>query len=177
MVYDQYARVRFPGRQLRRFVEVRAPEGDEEHAWEDYWRRWAALQSGASTYRYRSPIQRHSSPASPFFLEPPICFQLPPRTVDAGSLRPRRSTLRQFVEETSLRPGLLAAAPRRPLRSPGEQGALGATEVPHLQGTPSAGVSANEGPRSSAESSSQEADVKEPSAAPPAPGGGAENGS
>ncbi|KAL8439638.1 hypothetical protein Efla_004546 [Eimeria flavescens] len=63
MVYDQYARVLFPGRQLCRFVEVPVPkEGLQEHldfeysdaltgcrretreqAWEDYWKRWTAF--------------------------------------------------------------------------------------------------------------------------------------
>ncbi|KAL8430358.1 hypothetical protein Efla_001123 [Eimeria flavescens] len=49
-------------------------QGDEEDAWENYWRRWTAFQSGASTNPYRGQAHRPSSPASPLFLEPASCF-------------------------------------------------------------------------------------------------------
>ncbi|KAL8439014.1 hypothetical protein Efla_002423 [Eimeria flavescens] len=64
-----------------------------------------------------------------------------------------------------------------PVSSPGEQGLLSPTQVPRLQGSPSLGLSPNEGSPSSAESSSQQSASEEPPAPPPAPGDDAANGS
>ncbi|KAL8431113.1 hypothetical protein Efla_004634 [Eimeria flavescens] len=90
---------------------------------------------------------------------------------------PNRLVRTQRPREDNLDSGMLEpsppSAPLWPASSPGEQGPLGATEVPRLQDSPSPGVSEKERPPSSAEASPQESAGEELPATPPAPGGGA----
>ncbi|KAL8439012.1 hypothetical protein Efla_002421 [Eimeria flavescens] len=237
MVYDQYARVLFPGRQLRRFVEIPTPEErfpecldlefsyaltvsrreTREHVWEDFWRRWTALQSDASIYPYRGGIRRPRRPANPLFPEPPVSFHAVQYPEDRwehphGNLlrveihlvtyyvhqRFSTSSYPEYEQSPSSSGDDQPPSPQQQVQeritnrliltrrhrednleaecSSRKQGPFGATEVPRLQGSPSLGVSANEGPPSYAESSPQEVAGDEPLAAPPAPEGGAGDG-
>ncbi|KAL8426931.1 hypothetical protein Efla_006015 [Eimeria flavescens] len=162
---------RFPGPQLRRFVEVPVPkDGFPErpdlefcyaltdcrrqtkgHAWEDCWRRWTAFHDP------RLPATLNLFPASP---------NDSVREKSEAEER-NRDRFRRGDPPAARSP---RSPPARPVSSPGEQGPVRATEVPRLQSSPSPGVSTSEGPPSSARSSPQESADQELPAASPACG-------
>ncbi|KAL8440072.1 hypothetical protein Efla_004056 [Eimeria flavescens] len=122
MVYDQYARVLFRRRQLRRFVDVPSPEEKfperldlecsygltgsrrhtSEHAWEDYWRRWTAFD-GSQLPITRSMSSRLHAGATASLQHPNnLLFRFHRMAVKVRSLKRRRGS----VEGTPLAAGL-----------------------------------------------------------------------
>ncbi|KAL8430366.1 hypothetical protein Efla_001131 [Eimeria flavescens] len=169
MIYDQFARVLFPGCQLRRFVEIPVPE-----------ERFPGTRGNAHE---RSLEALNSLPIGLFNLPLPgsnSTSQLSSQLSVPGS--PGDFHAVQYPEDrwvthmgTVIVWGDSISSPRSPFPAPVTSPASRAhsTEVPRLQRPPSPGVPANEVPPSSAESSSQESAGEDPPAAPPAPSGDA----
>ncbi|KAL8428444.1 hypothetical protein Efla_003260 [Eimeria flavescens] len=166
-IHSRYARVLSPGRQLRRFVEVPAPEeGFSERLGNTRGRTTGNAEQPSSQGLQPTPTAR--SPTSGYAEY---------EQSSSSSEDDQPSSPQQQVQGTIPNRLIRTWRPREDNLDSREQVPFGATEVPRVQCSPSPGVSADEGPPSSAESSAQESADKEPPAAPPASGGGAGDGS